>query len=121
MVFRRALHLNPVIYSFFAGLVVSAAVNLLTSAVLGQGLPCSRGFLYLIAAMQLASGLLFFFVSVRLDELRGLQRSMATDLTAADLDVLLGDPRRTRPVVLALVGAVLGLGGSVIQLVTCTA
>jgi len=109
---RRALHLRPTAYALLGGLPLAAAVNIATSAALGQNLPKSRGFLFLIAGMQLISAVLFFFVSATLERLRDDQRSMANKPTADDFDILLGDPQNSRPLALALVGAVLALLGS---------
>ena len=73
----------------------------------------------MVAGMQLTSGLLFFIVSVRLEQLRSVQRSMASQMVVEDFEVLLGKPDRLWLLILALLGAALLLAGSVILAVWC--
>jgi hypothetical protein len=102
---RRAAHLNPLSYSFLAGILTSLACNVYTTAALNFDPGFPRWQVYSSAAAFVACGALVFMLSTHLQELRGIQATMGSPPNPHDLDLLLRDPRHSRRLVRILAGA----------------
>src|SRR2546430_17550284 len=118
MQLSRALHVNPLVYSFLAGAVVSLSGNVYSAVSLSPpaSLSGSRLQLYVAALLLGISGASFFVVAMQLDAIRAIHLSMKNPPEPNDFSMLLDNPQKSRPIKLALFVAAITAMVSLIML-----